>query len=467
MAETSYFFDGTTTGDSSLAPYDASEFTSIFAAYGNAVIPEYLNELEVTSATPTLGAINVNTGAALVFGTLYENTASVAVAITAAVNNRIDRIVLRNSAAGETTRITKIIGAEAANPSPPALTAVDFPLAWVWIPAGYNPATTAIVASDVHDERLFGKIGLQDYWYNDENIMYNSEFFGYSGAAAGTLPPDGWLLTGVPSTAIGNAALTNFPNQVRGQTVRIRSNAGAGMQINIHDIEGFSTYSLWSPANRVITIKGMVRLTTGAVRIAVTTTGFGGTAVTQDFYRTGVTQEYLIRVKVGNSAGNNININITSLAANSDIYIGQIIACLGYIPGNFRPKHELVWFDNDVLDASWNATAKSTAVTTINAAASFGAVIPPYFRGLIARIRGNDSGSAGATAKMVVYHTDGSATLPAGEVNCDSVTNDVIRESIAFIPNKQNDANAPFKASVTATGALTFDATIQPIGIIT
>lgn len=470
MAETSYFFDGLTTGDSTLAPFDESEFILPLSAYGDCVIPEYLNELELTSATPALGSVLINTGGALVLGCIYENTASVSVAITSSAgNNRIDAIVLRRSAANNTVRITKIIGVEGAIPALPALTADDFLLGWVWIPSGFNAATTAVASTDVHDGRLFSQLGTLDTAYCNENIMHNSEFFGYSGGAAGNLPPDGWSLVGAP-TAINNAALmagAGYP--IRGQTVRIRANSGIGMQTILHDVEGVASSSYYTATNKTITFKFMFTIATGPVRVTITTTGAGGTSLTTDFYRNSGISYYLMRVKAGNTSGaNTVTISITSHVANGDFYVGQILACVGYVPGNYRPKHELVWFDNDVLDAAWNATAKSTGTTTVNVAASFGGVIPPYFRGLICRLRGNDSGSAAGAAYMMVYHADGSATYPSGIVDLSSLSpNDIVRESIAFIPNRQGDANAPFIANVTATGAGTFDATIQPIGIVT
>lgn len=472
MAERGYFFNGTSLGDASVAPYDASEFVAPAKLYGDFVIPNYEDELEVITSTNN-GEVLVKTGAAMVQGALYETDAQVAVAITSAVNNRIDRIVLRyTDGVTKTVRVTKIIGAEAANPSPPALGATDFPLFWIWIPAGYNAATTTVSSYYIHDERVFHSIGLTDLYFSSENIMPNSEFFGYSGGAAGNLAPDNWTVYTPPNvTAINNAPLTNIPDQMRGQAVRIQAALG-GMETYVD--AGWHKRSEWEDTS-TITLKTQIYITSGSVQIRLET--FYGAAaydtVIRQYYRTGVAQTVILRVKTSAALAAvrpAIHIEISAIN-NSDFYVGQVILVKGHIPGNFRPKHEIVYFDNDVLDASWNATAKSTGVTTINAATSFGGVIPPYFTALICRIRGRDSGSAAAltdACKIEWCHADHvAATNLSGHINIEGVANDYWREVVGYVPNKTNDANAPFKVIITATGVNTFDATIQPIGIIT
>ncbi len=145
MAESSVLFTTDGTGDGINSGYTQSQIHEIFRALFagihatnlGGVVPDYLNELAVTGiATP----VAVNTGAAIVYGLFYSNSASVNVAVaTPSVSTRIDAIVLRASYAAQTIRITKIDGVEGG--SAPALTQSagvtwDIPLATVSITTG-------------------------------------------------------------------------------------------------------------------------------------------------------------------------------------------------------------------------------------------------------------------------------------------------------------------------------------------
>lgn len=98
MAESSMFWDGTTTGD--CGPYDADEFNAFlrkilsFNRISQGVIVGYENELEVTNPSGT--TIRLATGAAIVDGTFYENTANIDFSVTApGAGNNFYRIILR------------------------------------------------------------------------------------------------------------------------------------------------------------------------------------------------------------------------------------------------------------------------------------------------------------------------------------------------------------------------------------
>lgn len=146
MNERSRFWDGTSVGHATEAPYDApTEFAQVLSSVAGAdflsnrggVFEGALNDLEVTgTATP----VSVNTGRAIVYGNWYENDAAVTVAIpTPAASTRIDRIVLRKSWADKTVAITRIAGVEGG--AAPALVQVagttwDIPLANVSITTG-------------------------------------------------------------------------------------------------------------------------------------------------------------------------------------------------------------------------------------------------------------------------------------------------------------------------------------------
>jgi hypothetical protein len=141
MAETSYYFDGLVTGDAVLAPYTAALYTTnwkkLFTrADDEGVISRYENELLVSGIT---GGVIVDTGAALVEGYFYENTAQETVTIPTPVTDpRIDRIVLRKDSIAQTVRIYRIPGTENPAPTAPALTQTaggvfEVPLAQVLI----------------------------------------------------------------------------------------------------------------------------------------------------------------------------------------------------------------------------------------------------------------------------------------------------------------------------------------------
>lgn len=129
MTERSRFWDGTVTGDAPEAPYDGpTEFANVTRAgvfTGNSVnksgvIMGELNELAVVGGA---GLVTVDTGKAFVYGSWYENDASVNVAIpTPSVSTRVDRVVLRKDWAAKTVRITRIAGVEGAGA--PAVTQI-------------------------------------------------------------------------------------------------------------------------------------------------------------------------------------------------------------------------------------------------------------------------------------------------------------------------------------------------------
>lgn len=143
MTEKSLLWDTNGTGDGTGTGYTETDmiqlFRSLFTRTANmgGVVPDYLNELAVSG---TSSPVAINTGAALVYGIPYWNTASVNVAIaTPAVSTRVDRIVLRADWTLQTVRITRIAGTEGAGT--PAMTQSagttwDIPLATVSITTG-------------------------------------------------------------------------------------------------------------------------------------------------------------------------------------------------------------------------------------------------------------------------------------------------------------------------------------------
>lgn len=200
MTESSAPWDGTSTGDATLAAYDApTEWAAYWRSVAGAgaiatnlggVFRGELNQLHVTAAGAVSPA-SVNTGRALAYGTWYQADAAVSVAIpTPAVSTRIDRIVLRKSWAAQTVRVTRIAGVEGGGA--PSLVQVagttwDTPLAQVSITTG------AVVT--VTDEREF--LGRQpsplvkpdDESVNNSAALQNDDDFVFP-----VLPGDIWLV---------------------------------------------------------------------------------------------------------------------------------------------------------------------------------------------------------------------------------------------------------------------------------
>lgn len=158
MAEKSILWDtNVATGDGSAAYTMAEVIRWMRQTFVNdntdeAVLKNYLNELEVTDAGGT--QVDIDTGGAYVYGFVYWNTASVSKTLnTPTANPRIDRIVLQVDWTAQTVRIAVIEGSEAASPSPPALTQTD---GTKWeISLAQVQVTTGGDISSVTDERVF------------------------------------------------------------------------------------------------------------------------------------------------------------------------------------------------------------------------------------------------------------------------------------------------------------------------
>jgi len=153
MAEKSIFWTTGSTGDGA-TEYTQAELIRwvrqwmIGDSTTEGVHKNYLNELEVTG---TSSPVSVNTGAAIVYGFPYWNTASETVAVpTPSSSTRIDRIVLEADWTAQTVRITRVAGTEGAGA--PSLTQTDG-VEWQ-IPLAQASITTGGVIT-VTDERAF------------------------------------------------------------------------------------------------------------------------------------------------------------------------------------------------------------------------------------------------------------------------------------------------------------------------
>lgn len=169
MTEWSGFWNGTTTGDATSAPYDANtEFAdwvkrgfgiggnraNAGVVLGTGSEATQLDALQVTQNSPAGMSVLLNIGAAMVDGTEYWNDSALTLAIAAngSGNSRIDTIVLRKSWTSQTVRAFVLAGTPAGSPVPPTLTQSagvtwEIPIADILVANGAVSITTTVVTS--------------------------------------------------------------------------------------------------------------------------------------------------------------------------------------------------------------------------------------------------------------------------------------------------------------------------------
>jgi hypothetical protein len=155
MTERSFYWDGLSVGDATLAPYTTNIWNVLIWKVlfqkdesVQSVIQDYLGELAVSGIS---GGVQVATGAALVNGTFYENTTALTLNITIPSSNpRIDRIVLRKTWADEEIRLAVLKGAEAASPTAPSLTQTEDDIWEVSLAIVFITTAGVITVTDEH-----------------------------------------------------------------------------------------------------------------------------------------------------------------------------------------------------------------------------------------------------------------------------------------------------------------------------
>lgn len=209
MTERSRPWSGTVTGDA--GPYSDDQWTDVWKQWApviasQGVFQDQLNVLDLSSVAAT--PVSVASGRALVNGIWYESDAAESIAIpTPGANPRVDRIVLRADWALQTVRLTRIAGAEAASPVPPAITQVD---GTTWdLPLWQVRATTGGVLTFFRDERAF--IGQYvPVGITDQRVYFESEFY-LPEVAMGDLERfDNWLIEVVGTSELNSLNLAGF-----------------------------------------------------------------------------------------------------------------------------------------------------------------------------------------------------------------------------------------------------------------
>ncbi len=400
MAELSYFWDGTTVGDATQAPYSYAEVAEAIAAiYGDSfVIPEYLNNLE-----PVGGAtMYIDTGAAQVLGYMYINNDYYYPSFDAqgGGNNRIDRIVLRLDTATQTVRLTIIKGVAAATPDIPALTAVDAPVCWVYLYDGFGGGG-AVNDEDVHNERQFVQFGVMPLAFDQKNQIPNAEFMGYSCADLTTTLPEQW--NGTFTSVTGAAAITEQP---RGRTVEfdirnaeVVACSFVAPEINLNVMSAQFTHT------STLTFKGKINVTSGDVRLRIIAYDvFDTIATTVLDKRFNATNDWIdIQENLEYSVASINAVDILSIyldryTADTVFTWGPMLLVKGYVPGPFRQTREIILFKRAVPDATWAAyspgAASITSVNLTGVGAAFGSNILSGTRNVLLKLYMLDPASA-------------------------------------------------------------------------
>lgn len=301
MTQVSRFWDGTTTGDATTAPYDAgTEFSKVLMSVAGAagiatnlsgVFRGELSQLAVSgAATP----VSIASGRAITWGTWFENDAATTVAIpTPASSTRVDRIVLRKDWVAQTVRVTRIAGVEGAGA--PALTQVagttwDEPLAQVSI-------TTGGVITLTDQREFIGGAGMPT------PTGTNSILTSTGGVASwSTTPTIGGIVTvslanangaiHIDATTGANAASLRFSNTggfgyvgLDDSTASIFGGSPFGLSLFAPGSSNIELVPGGSPSSRVtissvgvVTIRGSTTMTTGSLRVSTGSVVVGNTA---------------------------------------------------------------------------------------------------------------------------------------------------------------------------------------------
>lgn len=464
MAEDSGFWDHFSGGDADTAVVWQSKYSAVDRAdwfskllQSNAarglVIPDYGNELKVVADSPVSLDVIVGSGAMEFRGWMYENTDDETLTLAAAngSNPRLDRIVARLTPGDQEIRVAVLTGTPAATPALPLLTQDDdtyeIDLAWVWVAT----SAVSVAQSRIWDQREFAANLYEMLVGGQENLLKNSEFLGLD---------NGWTIVKGP------AGFAAKPAQMeRGRPYQI---VGTGV------IAPSFSQTVRVKASTSYAIRALIYVDAGTDwTFAVTTNSGAPVTQTLDVTRTATWLEIKVYYTTEADATSlTVSFGTPTPSAARTGTAGQWMVMQGHVTGPFRAFHEVIPFEKKITDSSWSATAKSTGNTVITLTASFGvidgttvgAAITNGVRGLLVRIQGNDSGSAAGAAKMDI-RAGNAGTAVLMRLQLDGVPDDKVRSQNGTIALMNDDLR--FNIDITATGAGTFDATLEIVGILT
>lgn len=168
--ESSGFFDATLVDETYDRVYVAAQFANYFKCFvGNGVFLGQMQNLQVSAATPAAMAVNLLPGRAWINGYWYslDDTISLELELSDAVNPRIDSIVLRYDVSGRKITAEVITGTASANPVAPAIVRdtdyYDLKLADIRVNAGAITVGASVITDTRADSEVCGWVsGLID-----------------------------------------------------------------------------------------------------------------------------------------------------------------------------------------------------------------------------------------------------------------------------------------------------------------
>lgn len=456
MSETSYLWSQGSDGDQ-VSEYSDLKYWDHFKT-GEIVIPGYLNDLEITGGKTATDyrRVYVASGAARVFGVLYENDEEVAYDIvTTGVFPRYDGIFLAldlNVITGGDCRLYYATGSGVNYPTPSTAGVIYVPLAYIYLAS--NSATLLLDQHDITDRRRFLSNGF--YPASMDNCVRNSEYLAWSDP---TTVPDMWREHATPTAVAIDTTAANIYHRERAvQTT------GGGMTQRVY--LPITSYKSGGETKKVV-VRGSVVLGTAGDVAYVNTAWTGGDWEGRYKSSTPVT-EFIIRIDVPSETA---YIDLDLNATGGTVEWGQIWVCLGYETPDPRAIHERIMFDNLASDTpgggdpDFDGAAYDDAYSlNVDLSNHWNGSIPVCARALICACKVNDSGSAAGTCHATFSHPD--ATNFIVRVECSGTPNDDLVWGTITIPINQLSSTA-FVLSIAASGAGTLDMALVPVGIIT
>lgn len=449
MSETSYFHNGATTGDAVNAPYSSELWSKVFSAIHSSgesgVIPFNKNMLAATFSAVGGNHVSINTGAAVVGGVYYNNSASIDFYLSANNSNyaRLDVVVIRVDWTSHTARLAYRTGTPTLLLSFPELTKeigtfYEMPVVYI-----YNPAASSGIALGslhLYDARPFLNTPNHANTYATDNMHPNSEFIGQS-YNPNNYFPDMWGYTVGAGDSI--TPTVKFNNQSRGVTHTV-NNVSGGAEIHI-------PYMIASSPTIKIVYKILLQVNTGYVTIS-------DNGVT-NYAQIGPTNgplEFILRTNA--SIANYITLMFSGTAG-SNFTVGQITCTYGYIPASTKTQHEIVFH---TISKS-NSYTKSTGTTQISPGTIYGPVAKWVILGA------NDSGSAGSnTINASLQSNKGNADQLRVEIGRRTNSKSIFAAGIVghdpatyINPTQANQ----IQLVCTASGGNTMTVTIYEVGL--
>lgn len=492
MTEKSWVWDGTATGDASLAPYAREAINQWYACASHsdqdrciAVVPGYADDFFIDIvATDTFSQVVVYPGMVVIKDFVYElteETTFVVPAFETSATSRYDSLLLRVDFAAQTVRLVYW-----KNPEDGFFTTY---------PEVQNDDYWEIEIAIIHvvaaDYPIDGKYLLTyrtfiptfEQTQNDPiNMVRNSEFMACSDLnGALEVTPDYWRDVGSPSCAAASAL---YPMK-RGRSVTITGGVDEGMTQRIYQMD--ETVAIGLPySTRTFTVNAIIQLnaSTDRAKLRLYAKDIEGDVLDTELLRgatqylpvTGINDHNYIFIDETFTFPEDVYelwVEITGDTGATTFTVGQVIVSPGYFTGGFRQFHETLMFRKVLTDTSWDGDAKSSGSTTVDLAANFGSLIQPFTKAVVVTLRARDSGSAGsATARLYVADSQG---WVRGSCYVAGAGNDDFQKRQFIVPIDYDYTEVtPFSVTtaniilwVAASGAGTLDAWVEIVGIIT